>query len=242
MRAAVRLLASVKPGQFLEAGTPTGLTGLVTHPSPRSTLLYLYSSTLDKLSQIPESSVYRQSTEALTKHRLNIIKAAQPPGLKEWQERLAAQVAETPNAFKQKTTSLGVNTFVPKPRTPDERSKAAEWDGEVASKFPEGIRTNKERKSHYANIAGTPEYSTDFAFKEPVLDHEPQLTAEQISEVENQIGAGLIEEVIQVAEGEHGLVDEMIKSKGWEALEEPAPEGQWSYHERVNTHTNTQKP
>jgi NADH dehydrogenase (ubiquinone) 1 alpha subcomplex subunit 5 len=35
----------------------------------------------------------------------------------------------------------------------------------------------------------------------------------RISEVESQIGAGLIEEVIQVAEGEEKLVDEMIKAK-----------------------------
>lgn len=34
----------------------------------------------------------------------------------------------------------------------------------------------------------------------------------RISEVESQMGAGLIEEVIQVAEGEHKLVDEMVKA------------------------------
>ena len=31
--------------------------------------------------------------------------------------------------------------------------------------------------------------------------------------MESQIGAGLIEEIIEVAEGEHKLVDEMVKSK-----------------------------
>ena len=34
-----------------------------------------------------------------------------------------------------------------------------------------------------------------------------------ISDLESKIGAGLIEEVIQVAEAEHKLVDEMIKSR-----------------------------
>jgi len=34
-----------------------------------------------------------------------------------------------------------------------------------------------------------------------------------INDLESKLGAGLIEEVIQVAEGEHKLVDEMIKSK-----------------------------
>lgn len=35
----------------------------------------------------------------------------------------------------------------------------------------------------------------------------------RIADIEQQIGAGLIEEVIQRAEAEHGLVDEMYKSK-----------------------------
>jgi NADH dehydrogenase (ubiquinone) 1 alpha subcomplex subunit 5 len=35
----------------------------------------------------------------------------------------------------------------------------------------------------------------------------------RISDIESQIGAGLIEEIIQVAEGEHKLVDEMVKAK-----------------------------
>ena len=42
----------------------------------------------------------------------------------------------------------------------------------------------------------------------PVLTH-----CDSISEIENRIGAGLIEEVIQVAEGEHKLVIDMIKAK-----------------------------
>jgi NADH dehydrogenase (ubiquinone) 1 alpha subcomplex subunit 5 len=37
--------------------------------------------------------------------------------------------------------------------------------------------------------------------------------ANRISEIEHKIGAGLIEEVIQVAEGELKLVDEMAKSE-----------------------------
>lgn len=36
---------------------------------------------------------------------------------------------------------------------------------------------------------------------------------DRISDLESKIGAGLIEEVIQVAESEHKLVDEMVKSK-----------------------------
>lgn len=37
--------------------------------------------------------------------------------------------------------------------------------------------------------------------------------ANRINELETRLGGGLIEEVIQVAEGEHKLVDEMVKAK-----------------------------
>ncbi len=57
----------------------------------------------------------------------------------------------------------------------------------------------------------------------------------RISSIETQIGAGLIEEVIQVAEGELYLVRQMLQDKSWEPLEEQAPSGQWSYFERGPT-------
>lgn len=88
----MRMLASIKPERFLEAGNPTGLTGLFTHPSPRSTLLYLYSTTLEKLKAIPEYSVYRQSTEALAKHRYNAVDSIKPPGYQEWTKRAEEKV------------------------------------------------------------------------------------------------------------------------------------------------------
>lgn len=74
----------------------------------------------------------------------------------------------------------------------------------------------------------------------------------RISHVEQQIGAGLIEEIIQVAEAELKLVDELAKAKvyvtiqslvsrltantfhRWEELEEKPQPGQWTYFERVN--------
>jgi NADH dehydrogenase (ubiquinone) 1 alpha subcomplex subunit 5 len=99
MRSTFRLLASVKPGRFLESGSPTGLTGLFNHPAPRSTLIYLYSSTLDKLKALPESSVYCQSTESLTRHRLKIVEAVKPEGYDAWAERAKKQIAEHPEVF-----------------------------------------------------------------------------------------------------------------------------------------------
>lgn len=44
-------------------------------------------------------------------------------------------------------------------------------------------------------------------------DETDSLTRYRISEIETKIGAGLIEEVIQVAEGELKLIDIMEKAK-----------------------------
>ena len=63
----------------------------------------------------------------------------------------------------------------------------------------------------------------------------------RVNHIEQQIQAGLIEEIILVAEAETALVDEMYKSKVWEDLEESPNQGQWAYYER-DTHTpKTQK-
>ncbi|PSN69227.1 hypothetical protein BS50DRAFT_489481 [Corynespora cassiicola Philippines] len=242
MRAALRLFANVKPGQFLEAGAPTGLTGLVTHPSPRSTLLYYYTSTLQKLKQIPESSVYRQSTEALTKHRLAVVEEAKPDGWDAWQEKVQLQIAENPGAFEVKQTAQGTIISVPKNKEFDERMKAAEWDGEAVTTFPEGIRSDRQRARYAPQMKGGKDYTPERVVAPIKLEPEPLYTAEAIGELESRLGAGLLEEVIQVAEGEHQLVDEMVKAKVWEKLEEEAPAGQWDYFERGNTHTQTQKP
>lgn len=178
MRAAARLLASVKPGQFLEAGHPTGLTGLLTHPSPRSALLYHYSSTLDKLKLIPESSVYRQSTEALTKHRLQIIEQAKPKGWDDWQEKIRLQVGEDPDAYTIIETSNGPTVVLPSQQEVDARSKAAEWDGEVPQSFPEGIRSAKERLPHVQKMKGDAKYTPERAISTVKFDPEPQYTVE----------------------------------------------------------------
>ncbi|KAJ4291778.1 hypothetical protein N0V90_009673 [Kalmusia sp. IMI 367209] len=243
MRAAARLFASVKQGKFLEAGAPTGLTGLVTHPSPRSTLLYHYTATLDKLQQIPESSVYRQSTEALTRHRLKIIEDATPAGWDKWQESIQSKIHDDPEGFQYKSTSKGTVVIPPKYQDVDARSKAAEWDGEKPVSFPPGMRTQAQRQPHVEALKGDKDYNPERTISQIKLPAEPQYTEEAISELESRLGGGLIEEVIQVAEGEHKLVDEMIKAKVWEPLEEQAPEGQWSYFERgANAHTKTQHP
>ncbi|TVY94523.1 NADH-ubiquinone oxidoreductase 29.9 kDa subunit, mitochondrial [Lachnellula willkommii] len=232
MRSTFRLLASVKPARYLEAGSPTGLTGLFTHPSPRSTLVYLYSRTLDAISEFPETSLYRQSTEALTKHRLNIVSAVEPEGYKEWSAKAKQIVSENPEAFARQDRVQGKDVslagkmtrelsdgkeFIKRRVVPEYDEREVEWDGEKALK-------------------GGVEVGTTVGFEDGTkkleLPEEPLLTVAQIEEIENKIGAGLIEEVIQVAEGELKLVDVLKRAEVWQDLEEKPVEGQWSYFMR----------
>lgn len=90
----------------------------------------------------------------------------------------------------------------------------------------------------------------------------------RISDAETQIGGGLIEEVIQVAEGELKLVETMAESQvyvphlvtfrleggfgsytgsadtqcRWEELEEKPQQGQWDHFARDQHATGTQAP
>ena len=101
MRTAPRLLAAIKPDQYLTPGNPTGLCGLFTHPSPRSTLIATYSATLSKLRSLPEHSVYRKSVEAITRHRLSIIESVKPNGYEEWAARASEKIKQNPEAFQE---------------------------------------------------------------------------------------------------------------------------------------------
>ncbi|KAK4246391.1 ETC complex I subunit conserved region-domain-containing protein [Corynascus novoguineensis] len=241
MRATLRLFAAVRPAaRYLEAGTPTGLTGLYTHGSPRSTLLYLYSSTLEKLKAVPEHSVYRQSVEALTKHRMGLVEAVVPPGYDEWADKAQKLLSEHPDKFDVKGSDSiygaraikverGGRAFVVRQIPVKEDMRYEEWDGEK-DEGPEleGSRTLEERQDLKHIFERKDISDVEHVEWEP----EPQLTADQVEELETKIGAGLIEEVIQVAEGELKLVDTMIEHKVWEPLEEQPAEGQWVYFER----------
>ena len=54
----------------------TGLTGLKVHRDPLPELKKTYEATLQTLSSIPPTSVYRQGTEALTLHKLKVVERA----------------------------------------------------------------------------------------------------------------------------------------------------------------------
>ncbi|RMZ81458.1 hypothetical protein DV738_g2257, partial [Chaetothyriales sp. CBS 135597] len=235
MRSTSRLLATVKAAaKYLEPNTPTGLTGLLTHPAPRTALLYNYHTTLSKLAKLPESSVYRKSTEALTKHRLKIVEETVPEGFDAYLERVQKQIDAHPEAYgklKGEDGSFSYSALIV--------TRPEPWDGKTTRKdaFTEGSNTQataekkvelyKEELEVVAKVVKEGETPTV-----DDLETEPPLTAEQINSIENKIGAGLIEEVIQVAEGELLLVDQMIEAEPWLPLEEQSPPGQWSYFER----------
>ncbi|CAE6448557.1 unnamed protein product [Rhizoctonia solani] len=56
--------------------TTTGIHGIGVHPDPLPALRKTYESTLSVLAQMPSHAVYRQGTEALVKHRLDLIEKA----------------------------------------------------------------------------------------------------------------------------------------------------------------------
>ncbi|KAL5343953.1 ETC complex I subunit conserved region-domain-containing protein [Aspergillus crustosus] len=233
MRSTFRLLANVKSARYLEPFAPTGLTGLNTHPSPRPTLIHLYRTTLEKLKSFPESSAYRASTEALTRHRLQIIESTKPPGFEAWLERVKKAVAAEPERFASLLQSDGSYVGAQQPDGSDD-PRGEEWDGEEIESPTTGPRSVEEqaRWEKLVEEAISAQAKSRPSGEELKWENEPALEAEQVSEIEQQIGAGLIEEVIQVAEGELKLVDELYKSKAWEELEEKPKPGQWTYFER----------
>lgn len=237
MRSTTRLFATVKSEKFLTAGQPTGLTGLLTHPAPRSQLLYIYTSTLSKLAQLPAHSVYRQSAEAITKHRLSVVEGIKPVGYEEWVQRAQKYVNENPKVFGEGADVRKV--FVQANMTREKDKLDVEWDGGKDVPFGlEGTRTQEEKDARQLLIVRAESQGSGLM----EWENEPPLEASQIAEMEDKIGGGLIEEVIQVAEGEHQLVDVMLESKSWEELEEKAPTGQWDYFARDQHTPGTQEP
>ena len=189
MRATLRLLAAVRPaGKYLVPGAPTGLTGIATHASPRATLLYLYTSTLDKLKLAPEHSVYRQSVEALTRHRLALVEGVVPEGYEAWAERARKLIDENPEQFAATTgasrsgaaavmVERGGHGFVVSRLPQEEDMRYQEWDGEI-DEGPEleGSRPLEEREG-LRQIFERKDLKDDIG--QVAWETEPQLTADQ---------------------------------------------------------------
>ena len=189
MRRTLRLLANVKPARYLEAGNPTGLTGLYTHSSPRSSLLFLYSHTLEKLQKFPESSLYRKSVEAQTKHRMSIVEAAVPPGYEEWTKRAQKIVEENPDHFSIATSARvdgaraitavsGGSIFVHRTDPQPKDIRYQEWDGERDEvESSEGLRGPEERE--HPNMIAALDRKPLEAPDKVEWEAEPQMTADQ---------------------------------------------------------------
>lgn len=183
MKPAHRLLASaVTKSGYLNPLAPTGLAGILTHPAPRPALIFTYKATLEKLSKLPESSVYRQSVEALTKHRLAIVEAAIPAGHDEWRKRLDAQLAANPEIFGPHGTarkvSRGGQSFIVSQRKEITDDRTMEYDGESGAARGEGPRPIEERQGQAADLGDGQEVEA-FQHEAVELEDEPALTAAQ---------------------------------------------------------------
>jgi NADH dehydrogenase (ubiquinone) 1 alpha subcomplex subunit 5 len=203
-------------------------------------LIYLYSTTLQKLQTFPESSAYRQSVEALTRHRLQIIESQKPAGFDAWLERVRKTVGAEPERFAKLQRADGSFTHAAaQQKDGTDNARGEEWDGEERTPTTEGPARTPQQEAEWHKIMAeasetTEKAESDFYNEEMKWESEPALDADQyvclnpgflnlleyianflyrISHVEQQIGAGLIEEVIQVAEAELKLVDELAKAK-----------------------------
>ncbi|KAJ5974213.1 NADH-ubiquinone oxidoreductase 29.9 kDa subunit [Penicillium waksmanii] len=236
MRATLRLLANVKP-RYLEAFAPTGLTGLSTHPNPRPTLIYLYFQTLQKLQSFPESSAYRQSAEATTRHRLKVIESKIPPGFEAWKARVDKVIAAEPERFAALKKSAGPFGYVGvQKKDGSDNPHGLAWDGETFSEAcTEGSTRTAEEEAELDKLLEEGIKRTknaDHYIEEMKWENEPALEADQISQIEKEIGHGLLEEIIEVAQAELKLASELHEAKVWEELEEKPAAGQWTYFER----------
>lgn len=180
MRSTLRLLANIKP-RYLEPFAPTGLTGLLTHPSPRPTLIFLYQSTLEKLKHFPESSVYRQSTEALTRHRLQIVESTKPPGFEEWLERVRKTVGAEPERFA--SLRLRDGSYAASQQSDgSENPRGEEWNGESVESTTEGPARTPEQEAQWQKLIeeSTKEtHESDFYNEIMKWESEPALEADQ---------------------------------------------------------------
>ena len=175
MRGTLRLLAKVQPAKFLEVNAPTGLTGILTHPQPRPTLIYTYNQILKKLQSIPESSVYRQSTEAITRSRLQIVQDAKPAGYEEWLSRVKAEVEKNPAAYSHVLQTDGSIAFSEPFRTTSEV-----WDGEEREALSEGANTEEAAKLKVLAIKAEDDRKQAVEVPKPSnLEPEPPLDADQ---------------------------------------------------------------
>jgi hypothetical protein len=160
---------------------------------------------------------------------LEIVESTKPEGYEQWMERVRKQIEASPKAYSQMLNEDG--------SLASEKPQAVQidnWDGQIsrADAHPEGTNnmSQAERKTRAVEEEVRAKNLEEKEGVQPTvedLEVEPPLTKEQyvttpyygamltiyprINAIETKIGAGLIEEVIAVAEGELSLVDEMLR-------------------------------
>ncbi|KAG2208586.1 hypothetical protein INT46_004921 [Mucor plumbeus] len=55
----------------------TRIAGIPVHQNPRPHLIQTYNTTLEALTRIPSTAIYRQATESLTQQRLSIVESTE---------------------------------------------------------------------------------------------------------------------------------------------------------------------
>lgn len=183
MRAARQLLATLARGEgsYLTPRQPTGLTGVLTHPSPRPHLIYIYNETLRALAGLPEHSAYRQATEALTKHRLSIIEGTVPDGLNEWRARMSASIDQHQGWVRRLAQEMASGRGYLPQRVEEKDERNVEWDGDVGVQRAEGPRSQDPDSpaSDQAREFGGGLEVGEQGKQNVVLEDEPPLTADQ---------------------------------------------------------------
>ncbi|KAG0131102.1 ETC complex I subunit conserved region-domain-containing protein [Tuber indicum] len=230
----LRLFAQVGT-QRLAPFSTTGIAGILTHPNPRPALIAVYNHTISLLSRLPQHSVYRQSTENLTKHRLAIVESVKPEGWEGYQatlksEREANGIRGTKDTeFELKVVGKQFSVMANRVTT-DSPVIQAFLDKEVGRW---GLDPAADTSAAYVGD-DVPVEQKGSSSEVPLLPEEPPLHAEQVAELEEKIGAGLIEEVLEQGWNELNLIKEMEEAKVWEPLEVQPEEGQWVGFERTS--------
>ena len=156
---------------------------------------------------MPESSLYRQSTEALTRHRLSIISAAEPEGHAAWSEKAQKTIVEHPEVFNTpaggvphdeskhvKVTKLGQHFVVSEPELEVDDTRE-EWDSEVQTVGFSSGGMSEEDEAKDQGVMDMERPGSDTKTVE--LDPEPQLTADQYV----PFGMGSVEMCINAVAG-----------------------------------------
>jgi NADH dehydrogenase (ubiquinone) 1 alpha subcomplex subunit 5 len=153
-------------------------------------LIYLYTTTLQKLKSFPESSVYRQSTEALTRQRLQIVESTKPPGYEAWLERVKNTVGAEPERFASLLRQDGSYAAAQRDDNSD-NPRGEEWDGEALEATSEGPARTPEEEARWQKAiedSAKAESEADFQTHTMKWENEPALEAEQYVRTMRYVG------------------------------------------------------